>query len=61
METADPAVIAANNLKAQPDEVFRAIEIVNEIGGMRRDGIPELLPGPQLRLRACGRDGGDLR
>jgi radical SAM superfamily enzyme with C-terminal helix-hairpin-helix motif len=45
METADPAVIARNNLKAQPDEVFRAIEIVNEIGGKRRDGIPELLPG----------------
>ena len=45
METADPAVIAANNLKAQPDEVFRAIEIVNEIGGARKDGIPDLLPG----------------
>jgi len=45
METADPAVIAANNLKAQPDEVFRAIEIVNEAGSMRQDGIPELLPG----------------
>ncbi len=45
METADPAVVAANNLKAQPDEVFRAIEIVNEAGGMRRNGIPELLPG----------------
>jgi radical SAM superfamily enzyme with C-terminal helix-hairpin-helix motif len=45
METADPAVIAVNNLKAQPDEVFRAIEIVNEVGGMRRDNVPELLPG----------------
>jgi radical SAM superfamily enzyme with C-terminal helix-hairpin-helix motif len=45
METADPEVIAANNLKAQPDEVFRAIEIVNEIGGTRRNGLPELLPG----------------
>ena len=45
METADPAVIAANNLKARPDEVFRAIEITNEVGGVRRDGIPELLPG----------------
>jgi len=45
METADPAVIAANNLKAQPDEVFRAIEIANEVGGKRRDEIPELLPG----------------
>ncbi|MDO8873546.1 MAG: radical SAM protein [Methanoregula sp.] len=45
METADPAVIAANNLKAQPDEVFRAIEIVNEEGGKRRENVPELLPG----------------
>jgi radical SAM superfamily enzyme with C-terminal helix-hairpin-helix motif len=45
METADPAVIAANNLKAHPDEVFRAIEITNDVGGIRRDGIPELLPG----------------
>jgi radical SAM superfamily enzyme with C-terminal helix-hairpin-helix motif len=45
METADPAVVLANNLKAQPDEVFRAIEIVNEVGEMRRDNVPELLPG----------------
>jgi radical SAM superfamily enzyme with C-terminal helix-hairpin-helix motif len=45
METADPAVIAANNLKAQPEEVFQAIRIVNEEGGMRRDNVPELLPG----------------
>ncbi len=45
METADPAVIAANNLKAQSGEVFRAIRIVNEEGGMRRDNVPELLPG----------------
>ncbi|MFA5331987.1 MAG: radical SAM protein [Methanoregula sp.] len=45
METADPAVVASNNLKAQADEVFRAIEIVNEVGGSRREGIPELLPG----------------
>jgi radical SAM superfamily enzyme with C-terminal helix-hairpin-helix motif len=45
METADPEVIAANNLKAQSDEVFRAIRIVNEEGGMRRDNVPELLPG----------------
>jgi radical SAM superfamily enzyme with C-terminal helix-hairpin-helix motif len=45
METADPEVISANNLKAQPDEVFRAIQIVNEEGGKRRDNVPELLPG----------------
>ena len=45
METADPAVVAANNLKALPEEVFRAIGIVNEEGALRRDGIPGLLPG----------------
>ena len=45
METADPAVIAANNLKASPEEVFRAIEVVNEVGGRREEGIPHLLPG----------------
>ncbi len=45
METADPGVIAANNLKAGPEEVLRAIEIVNEEGAIRRCGIPELLPG----------------
>jgi radical SAM superfamily enzyme with C-terminal helix-hairpin-helix motif len=45
METADPAVVTANNLKAQSEEVFQAIRIVNEEGGMRRDNVPELLPG----------------
>ena len=45
METADPEVVVANNLKAHAEEVFRAIRIVNEEGGMRRDNVPELLPG----------------
>jgi radical SAM superfamily enzyme with C-terminal helix-hairpin-helix motif len=45
METADPEVVAVNNLKAQAEDVFRAIRIVNEEGGMRRDNVPELLPG----------------
>jgi radical SAM superfamily enzyme with C-terminal helix-hairpin-helix motif len=54
METADPVVVAANNLKALPHEVFRAIEIVNEVGGVRRDGIPELLPGLNF---VCGLEG----
>jgi radical SAM superfamily enzyme with C-terminal helix-hairpin-helix motif len=45
METADPAVVAANNLKALPEEVFHAIQIVNEEGGKRRENVPELLPG----------------
>ena len=45
VESADPAVITANNLKGSPDEIFRAVEIVNEVGSVRRNGIPELLPG----------------
>jgi len=45
LESADPAVIKANNLKGTPDEMFRAIEIVNEVGAVRTNGIPELLPG----------------
>ncbi|MCQ8893058.1 MAG: radical SAM protein [Methanolinea sp.] len=45
MESADPAVIAKNNLKAGPDEVMEAIRIVNEVGGRREGGIPHLLPG----------------
>ncbi|HJJ95201.1 MAG TPA: radical SAM protein [Methanocorpusculum sp.] len=45
VESADPAVIKANNLKGSPDEIFRAVEIVNEVGAVRRNGIPELLPG----------------
>jgi radical SAM superfamily enzyme with C-terminal helix-hairpin-helix motif len=45
METADPVVIEENNLKATPDMVLDAIQIVQQAGGARRDGIPELLPG----------------
>ncbi len=45
MESADPAVVAANNLKAGADQVFRAIEVVNKEGGNRRENVPELLPG----------------
>ena len=45
LETADPVVIARNNLKASPAQVMDAIRIVNEAGGMREGGIPHLLPG----------------
>ncbi len=46
MESADPEVIRANDLKASPDEVFEAIEILNEVGAARgASGLPELLPG----------------
>ncbi|GFO98024.1 B12-binding domain/radical SAM domain protein, family [groundwater metagenome] len=46
METADPDVIRANDLKASPDEVFEAIKLLNEVGAARGEsGLPELLPG----------------
>lgn len=46
MESADPDVISANDLKATPDEVFEAIKILNEAGAKRgASGLPELLPG----------------
>ena len=61
METADPAVVAANNLKAQADEVFRAIEIVNEEGGKRRDNVPELLPGLNFVCGLAGETETDVR
>lgn len=46
MESADPDVIRANDLKASPDEVFKAIKLLNEAGAARGEsGLPELLPG----------------
>ncbi len=46
MESADPDVISANDLKATPDEVFEAIKLLNEAGAQRgASGLPELLPG----------------
>lgn len=46
MESADPDVITANDLKAMPNEVFEAIKLLNEAGAARgASGLPELLPG----------------
>lgn len=46
MESADPKVISANFLKASPEDVFEAIEIVNKLGSVRGvNGLPEILPG----------------
>ncbi len=46
MESADPDVIRANDLKASPDEVFAAIKLLNDVGAARgKSGLPELLPG----------------
>ncbi len=46
MESADPAVIEANNLNATPDQVMAAIRMVNEVGReIGNTGLPKLLPG----------------
>jgi radical SAM superfamily enzyme with C-terminal helix-hairpin-helix motif len=54
METADPVVVRANNLKAEPGEVETAIRVINEVGAGRRRGIPELLPGLNFVLGLAG-------
>jgi|Deesub1362B_J571_1020462.scaffolds.fasta_scaffold00013_45 radical SAM superfamily enzyme with C-terminal helix-hairpin-helix motif len=46
MESADPKVIEENDLNATPEEVEKAIEIINEVGRERgENGMPKLLPG----------------
>jgi len=46
VESVDPIVIKNNNLKASEDEVFSAIELLNEVGSKKGyNGLPELLPG----------------
>ncbi|WP_445474051.1 radical SAM protein [Methanococcoides methylutens] len=46
MESADPNVVRANDLKAMPEDVLDVIKMVNEVGSSRgSSGLPELLPG----------------
>jgi radical SAM superfamily enzyme with C-terminal helix-hairpin-helix motif len=46
MESADPKVIEENNLNAKPEQVMKAIEIVNSSGAKRGPtGLPLVLPG----------------
>ncbi len=45
LESADPLVVEKNNIDTDPATTFKAIEMINEIGGKRKDGIPALLPG----------------
>lgn len=45
LESADPQVIEANNIAVSPAECKKAVELVNEIGGVRKNGLPALLPG----------------
>lgn len=49
VESLDPEVIRRNNLKADSEEVFMAIRLLNEVGGHREsEGLPHLLPGINL-------------
>ncbi|NMB24256.1 MAG: radical SAM protein [Firmicutes bacterium] len=48
LESADLAVLTANQVETSPEETLEAIRLMNEIGGQRRDGIPLLLPGLNL-------------
>lgn len=46
MESADPEVIRENNLNAKPEQVEKAVKIMNEIGRESgENGMPKLLPG----------------
>ncbi|MCK4757238.1 MAG: radical SAM protein [Thermoplasmata archaeon] len=46
IESADPAVVEANNLNASPEQVMDAIKMVNAVGAERAEnGMPRLLPG----------------
>ncbi|BEP17629.1 radical SAM protein [Pyrofollis japonicus] len=55
IETADPRVVKANNLKTYPEESLRAIEIINKYGNRPGyNGLPELLPGINFVLGLIG-------
>jgi radical SAM superfamily enzyme with C-terminal helix-hairpin-helix motif len=46
MESADQDVIEANGLKATPEQVLKAIRLVNSVGAvLGSNGMPEILPG----------------
>jgi radical SAM superfamily enzyme with C-terminal helix-hairpin-helix motif len=46
IESADPKVVRANCLGAMPEDVHKAVRLINHKGCMRgENGLPELLPG----------------
>lgn len=46
VESVDPVVIKQNNLKADEEEIIKAIKLLNKVGGKKGyNGMPELLPG----------------
>ncbi|MDZ7673372.1 MAG: radical SAM protein [Halanaerobiales bacterium] len=45
LESADPKVLEKNNIEANSEVALEAIELLNEIGGKRKNGVSKLLPG----------------
>ena len=55
LESADPAVVEANNLKAYADDVYTAVKIINDAGAVRDgNGVPKLLPGLNFVTNLAG-------
>ncbi len=55
IETVDPVVKEANNLKVDFEEAYDAVRLVNEVGARRGyNGLPELLPGINFVLGLVG-------
>jgi len=49
MESADPVVIKRNNINTQPEDVLKAVRILNKVGKKRgKNGMPSFLPGINL-------------
>jgi len=55
VESFDEEVIRENNISIFPEETFKAIKIVNEIGGIRdKNNVPKLLPGINILYGLIG-------
>jgi len=54
VESFDKTVLRLNKNEENPEVVIEAINIVNQIGGKRLDGVPKLLPGINLLLGLLG-------
>ncbi len=62
IESFDPRVVRANNLKVYPGEALEAIRIINRVGSRRGwNGLPELLPGINLLYGLPGETGETYR
>jgi radical SAM superfamily enzyme with C-terminal helix-hairpin-helix motif len=55
VESFDPAVCEKNNLNTNPEIVYKAVKIINEIGKERGDnGLPKFLPGINILMGLIG-------